>query len=514
MSQDEKKRFKFIRWSMIGALISAIGLYYAYLNNLNQLGGSMNATYQNRIINNGDSKTIYVFLEDPSINIDDLPIVPTFDNPTKYSLKDFSLTFEAEFSNITLVPSSFVESHEDKENTWLFKYKEKVLSAYDKTHTPFSSIKVNGFNGHCVINTKASYNGIPSAFKNTIDVFFFIVPNKKHVSNTEWKKKCMEYIEESGKECFFDVYYYALKLQPEYLFDLSAGDAVVDPIAEKPTKNQENKEPINNNTVSGTIEPYDSSNNVESRSDFAQCEVTRTDSTLTYNVTFNSDNAISELYLLDSRLKHKKLQFYYEHYYSLLQNSRKQKTLQITYRYEKGKVPEIDHVSIYPQCTNDEVISIEKKKFGYVLRNKSENAILGFLHRSGTSHFVELNGGGKTRLKDLGDSPMELFMTDRKTIYERSVSFNIWKTLLFFVIGFVSILGAIMFVVNIVVFPKNLFESSFDFKKAFKETMHFDLNNLSDFDKSEISVGNEIFVCIYSILGSIGLFYCIKYFFL
>lgn len=185
------------------------------------MGGTLNATYHSRLLNNKDARTIIVCVEDSTIDLQDLYVTPTFDNPSEFSLKDFLLSYDVECKNIEIEPTSFVETHNYGKNEWIFKYKDNILAAHDDTKKPFSSYHLKDNVGRCYIKTKASYDGAVSAFEYNTDVWFIIEKNSKNLSFDNWKIDCKKRIFEIIDEQFYDVYYYAKNHQPEYQFDVA-----------------------------------------------------------------------------------------------------------------------------------------------------------------------------------------------------------------------------------------------------------------------------------------------------
>ena len=206
---------------LISVIISLVGLYWQYQSRRHEEGGTLNATFHSRLLNNKDARTIIVCLEDTTIDLQDLYVTPTFDNPSEFSLKDFSLSFDVECNNVEIEPTSFVESHKYGKKEWIYKYKYDILAAHDDTKKPFSTYHLKDKHGRCYIKTKASYDGAVSAFEYNTDVWFIIENNPKNLSFDNWKIDCKKRIFEIIDEQFYDVYYYAKNHQPEYQFDVA-----------------------------------------------------------------------------------------------------------------------------------------------------------------------------------------------------------------------------------------------------------------------------------------------------
>ena len=96
---------------LLSIVIGAVGLYLQYQSRRHEVGGTLNATFHSRLLNNKDARTIIVCLEDSTIDLQDLYVTPTFDNPSEFSLKDFLLSYDVECTNIEIEPKSFIENN-------------------------------------------------------------------------------------------------------------------------------------------------------------------------------------------------------------------------------------------------------------------------------------------------------------------------------------------------------------------------------------------------------------------
>lgn len=224
MASFERFRMHWI-WALVGSSLSislTIGaLYLQYRSTMHELGGTLNATFHSHYLNNRESRTIVVCMEDTSVNLNNLYVTPTFDNSSEYSLKDFSLSFDAESSNVELIPSTFVDAHEYGNNEQIFKYRDDILAAHDDTKKPFSKFIIKNTQGRCYIKTKASYDGAKSAFEYNTDVWFFVVPKTSTMSYENWKINCKKRLFENVTDQYYDVYFFTRDHETEYQFDVA-----------------------------------------------------------------------------------------------------------------------------------------------------------------------------------------------------------------------------------------------------------------------------------------------------
>ena len=233
-------------WAPVSFLVSAIitgGSYYLqYVGTRHDLGGFLNATFHSRTLNNKDSRTIVICVDDTTHNYQDLYITPTFDNPDEYSLRDFSLNFETVAEDVELIPSSFVKTYKTGSNSSLFKYDQDVLQAHMDTKNPFAGFKLKKDFARCEVISKVSFDGAESLFEYRTDIWFVYTPNKNNLSFDYWKLNCKQKVFNLIDDKAFDIYYVAKNEQPEYQFDviLSSNDNK----GKEPVESQEKKTPV------------------------------------------------------------------------------------------------------------------------------------------------------------------------------------------------------------------------------------------------------------------------------
>ena len=215
-------------WPMLVTGISLLlTIYSAYLQHRSaqhEMGGSLMATYYQRSLDNRGARTIVVCMDDANVNLNGLYVTPTLDNPREFSIKDFSLSIKATCSNVELVPSSLVETHEYGGGEWLYKYKDNLLAAHDDTKRIFTDYKVSGNTGYCLLETKASYDGAATAVEYNTNVWFLVVPRKSAQSFDQWKINCKKRLLEVVSDKYYDVFYYSRTSNVERHFDIALVD--------------------------------------------------------------------------------------------------------------------------------------------------------------------------------------------------------------------------------------------------------------------------------------------------
>lgn len=231
MDNKENKQHKIINFVNVGAISSlssfiaavVVAVFFTYPIYMNQLGGDINVTHKNRVLNTGDTLTLIVCVEDSTIHLKDVPVTPVINNPQKYSLKDFLLLYEAECANVMLAPTLFYDDQEYGNGRHVYKYKSSFLEAYNDTPSPVSDIRVEDLEGCCHIKTKASYNGISSVFDYYTDVWFFVEPNITTWSNNQLKTNIERRIKGITNCNYVDLYLVYKDYQSSYLCDIPLG---------------------------------------------------------------------------------------------------------------------------------------------------------------------------------------------------------------------------------------------------------------------------------------------------
>ena len=480
-------------WALVAFLVTTIialaSAYFQYRSTQHDLGGSLNATFHSRLLNNREARTIVVCMEDTTISLTNLYVTPTFDNPAEYSLKDFSLSFDAECTNVHIIPTSFVDAHEYEKNEWIYKYKDNVLAAHDDTKKPFSHFVLSDTKGRCYIKTKASYDGAADAFKYNTDVWFIVEPNKKHLSFEDWKINCKKRIFEVIEDKFYDVYYYTHDNQPEYQFDVALGASDNNSSNQmtkaeqkssikqqeqtsKSTETSKPEKPTVENKTKETVEPQKPQEDKTLRKsgvlNISNYYVQQQSTSNTLIVNLDNSLASGTEYLLlfedrDSINNNYTMYSYVSTYNKTSEN-------QITFDYSKNiTLTNISNLKLLENSKVDDFIKIDSTS-GYDFENITDYHIVCLIRYSGNSRtYRNLRGGEKIHLEDIGSEPLLVFNTGE--IKKKDVSFettgfsmSIWE----FIIMTISFIGGSFIMVIIMIAVDSFFDNggSFDTVKS------------------------------------------------
>ena len=397
------------------------------------MGGTLNATYHSRLLNNKDARTIIVCVEDSTIDLQDLYVTPTFDNPSEFSLKDFLLSYDVECKNIEIEPTSFVETHNYGKNEWIFKYKDNILAAHDDTKKPFSSYHLKDNVGRCYIKTKASYDGAVSAFEYNTDVWFIIEKNSKNLSFDNWKIDCKKRIFEIIDEQFYDVYYYAKNHQPEYQFDVALTassetrereNVAILPqqdtrddktIVSQPTKKNEIAEEVEKKETPKDIAanvseeaPVQSGINSSSEKIMIESYVEKDKGDyIRYEIQLNEELEAGKEYVMTYDAIDAQEDLEYDGYYYLDTYDRSENK-KIIYNLKGSKI--INFKELISNVNTEDYLEIGNKDEKTEIKNKTNSDLLCVFRYSGHStSYREIKGNSSMTIDNLGNEPILVF---------------------------------------------------------------------------------------------------------
>ena len=452
MTSFEKFRKHWL-WALVAFFITTViavtSAYFQYRTTQHELGGSLNATFHSMLLNNREARTIVVCMEDTTIDLTNLYVTPTFDNPAEYSLKDFSLSFDAECTNVHIVPTSFVDAHEYEKNEWIYKYKDNVLAAHDDTKKPFSHFVLTDTKGRCYIKTKASYDGATDAFRYNTDVWFIVEPNNKHLSFDDWKINCKKRIFEIVEDKFYDVYYYTHNNKPEYQFDVALGSSdnkTSNQLTKNESKNQdtyqesktrpvESPQPTIQNTIPNniTVEKTEEHNSQEESSSSEPESIkikgytvlkysSYTSLVLNLNNEFTPGGEYIFLFTNKDSLNHEYTTYNYVNGDTKSNSNEKQCTF---YFSNDIDLSEISNLRFLQNSNVEDFVKIDSTS-EYEIKNISEYEIICVIRYSYyTVSYRTLRGGETMQLRDIGKQPLLVFNTGVKNEVKTFLGFEI-----------------------------------------------------------------------------------------
>ena len=227
--------------SVLGGLAGVLGIWFSYQSFRHEAGGNLTAWHQSREIHNNSTRTIFVCLDDMSSDLSQLSITPFFDNSFKYSIKDFSLDYTVESSNVMFEPTDFYTKMDYSDSKSRFRYKFETLKPYTDTEPPFRSIKIKSRQSRCRIETKATYDGASFPYEYVQDVWFLVV-DKKNMSDENWRISCKNAIYGLTTAKEYDIYY-RTGTGYDYVYDVNLAN-VAEEAKETPAVLKEQKKVV------------------------------------------------------------------------------------------------------------------------------------------------------------------------------------------------------------------------------------------------------------------------------
>lgn len=407
--------------SIIGGLAAIIALYFQWQSRQHEMGGMLNASYQSRLLNNRESKTIVVCLEDTTIDLSNLYVTPTFDNPSQYSINDFSLTYSTESENVNCTPSSFYQKHTINKQETLYKYTERVLDAHGESPKPFISFEISNNIGRCLIKAKATYDGAPTAFEYSTDIWFIVEPNDNDLSFENWKLNCKKRIYDLVRDNFYDVFYFKKGMPSEYQFDvaLSNKTAIDNPISQK-----------TNTEIVDTLSGIDSERNKDGQEVedviFGNLSINH------YNIENNKNgNPIITVFTNESALKDETIYAFYEYNYSLYRCSmwNKVNLLKGQDKFSFQLEDDVDEIEELYICRRTPAnlttnIKIENDSTAIVTGRTKSITICELPYSINSNYVFVLFGEGSKRISTKGSdiTKLKVYVSDKDHSWPLSIS--------------------------------------------------------------------------------------------
>ena len=226
--------------AIIGGLAGLLGIWFSYQTFIHDAGGELTAWHQKRELHNNTARTVFVCLDEINTDLSSLQVTPFFDNSSKYSIKDFALTYTVESSNVVCEPTGFYTKIDYNAGKSVFRYNFETLKPYTDTEPPFRNFKVRSRQARCMIETKATYDGADYPYVYNMDVWFLVV-DRKNISEENWRLSCKKAIFEVAEDKEYDIYYFGGG-QKDYVFDVNLANVIAEEGIVSETKPENNVE--------------------------------------------------------------------------------------------------------------------------------------------------------------------------------------------------------------------------------------------------------------------------------
>ena len=226
---------------ILAAVVGLAGIWFSYQTFRHDAGGELTAWHQQRELHNNTKRTIFICLDDINADLSSLQVTPFFDNSSKYSIKDFSLTYTVESSNVECEPTGFYSKIDYNGNKSVFRYNFESLKPYTDTEPPFRNFKIRAKQSRCCIETKATYDGANYPYIYNLDVWFLVV-DRRNITEENWRLSCKKAIFDVVEDREYDIYYYGGG-KKDYVFDVNLANIIAEDIEDRKVVEQKEKQP-------------------------------------------------------------------------------------------------------------------------------------------------------------------------------------------------------------------------------------------------------------------------------
>ena len=216
---------------ILAAVVGLAGIWFSYQAFRHDAGGELTAWHQQRELYNNSRRTIFICIDDINADLSSLQVAPFFDNSSKYSIKDFSLTYTVESSNVECEPTGFYSKIDYNGKKSVFRYNFETLKPYTDTEPPFRNFKIRARQSRCSIETKATYDGANNPYIYNLDVWFLVV-DRRNITEENWRLSCKKAIFDVVEDKEYDIYYYG-DGKKDYVFDVNLANIIAEDIEDR-----------------------------------------------------------------------------------------------------------------------------------------------------------------------------------------------------------------------------------------------------------------------------------------
>ena len=204
----------------------------------------------NNLINNNDSRTIFICICDSSQDLTGISIAPIYDNSSSYPIKDFDLCYNVDFADGN-APKSNVLYNEVKisSNTYQYRYSDKILPQWGKTIPPFQLSDLPLKDSRYIIKSKASYPGAPNPYIYTVYLWLKFIPKYNGQSLDDWKLTCKDFIYRSPNNSESYDAFYCADGKVRYEFGIDFGPVTSKQLSAESSKPKPKGEKVSTSSV-------------------------------------------------------------------------------------------------------------------------------------------------------------------------------------------------------------------------------------------------------------------------
>ena len=195
----------------LAAIVAIPGFYIQYRQYAENHGGEIKMSIMNNLLNNNDSRSIFICICDSSQDLTEISIAPIYENSSEYLIKDFDLSYNVDFADGNAPKSNdFYKEVKLSSNTSHYRYSENTLSQGSYTIPPFQLSDLPLKDSRYIIKSKASYPGATNPYIYTVNLWLKFIPKYDGQSLEDWELTCKNFIYKSPHNSgSYDAFYCA-----------------------------------------------------------------------------------------------------------------------------------------------------------------------------------------------------------------------------------------------------------------------------------------------------------------
>lgn len=192
---------------VVGAVVGLLSLVLAYEQLKHDKGGNLEVLFNSKPVSgNSGTRSIVICLDDAAASVSDLQFTPSFNNISKYPVRDFSLQHSVSSNGVEVSANGFYSKVHYNGNTDVYSYNQDKLPSFSMTPYPFENISILKNDAACNITTRASFDGADAPYEYETKLYFMVIPRTREDFEM-WKRKCNERLSRSQLPPETDVYY-------------------------------------------------------------------------------------------------------------------------------------------------------------------------------------------------------------------------------------------------------------------------------------------------------------------
>ncbi len=146
----------------ISTLVAILGVCIPVAEYVEKHGGKFVAFVNNKEAASHINRNVLIYMDQDSVDLSQMGIVPTMTNPTKYPVQDMLLMYEIEARSSKIIYADYYSVHQTVSGTQITN-NDKTLYAKSTVPRPFYKFVMYG-DGEVSINLQVTYRGVNEPF--------------------------------------------------------------------------------------------------------------------------------------------------------------------------------------------------------------------------------------------------------------------------------------------------------------------------------------------------------------